>query len=477
MYVTVRTQAFSVGYRLGAPGVLLHSQDRMLPRPRAGMVVATALTMLVALLVGAFASAVAAEKAVWGPITLPDGSPAFDLYDALGVDTLQYVVSWAAVAPTQPGAAADPADGAYRWPADVELAAAEASRRGIGLSLLVTNTPGWANGGRAPVWRPDRAQDLGDFLTAAARRYPAVRRWMIWGEPNRGDRFQPNARNSQVGPRAYATLLDAAYASLKRASRRNIVIGANTWTNGTVKPADFLRWMRMGNGRRPRLDWLGHNPFPFRFPNLAKRPLGGGYRDISDIDTISRDARRIYGRRIPLWLSEYTIQSDRGSAVFATYVSRAMQARYLTAGYRVADQLGPDVAGLGWFALLDEPPAPQSANVGLMTYALEPKPAFAAMRRAPSERLRPAVMAPPTVSRARLRGASGLAVAITPKAAGSVVVELRRGGVVRARTRLAGRAGTRATAHLRAAAATAGRYVVGVRAPRAATVRRGVRVR
>jgi hypothetical protein len=447
----------------------------MLLRPRARTVLAAlVLTLLIA---SAPAPAAAAEKAFWGPAILPDGTSAFGLYDELGIDTLQFTVRWADVAPTRPAVATDPADPAYRWPAGVDAAALGAPRHGIRLSLLVTGAPPWANGDRAPNWRPDRAQDLGDFLAAAGRRYPAVRRWMIWGEPNRADRFQPNAPGSATGPRAYASLLDAAYAALKRASRQNIVIGANTWTGGTVKPADFLRLMRLPDGRPPRLDWLGHNPFPFRFPKLAQKPLPGGYRDISDIDTISRDARRIYGRRVALWLSEYTIQSEHGSPVFATYVSRAMQARYLTAGFHVADALGSAVAGLGWLGLLDEPPAPDSANSGLLTYALQPKPAFAAMVRAPSERLRPAVTSPAAMSLASLRGRAGLPVTITPRASGAVVVELRRGSSVRARARIAGRAGRRATAHLRSVVTAPGRYVVEVRAARAATVRRGLRVR
>ena len=449
----------------------------MVLHSRAGTVVATALVWLVALLAGAIAPAPAADKALWGPATLPDGSSAFDLYAELGVDTVQFTLSWPAVAAARPAAAADPTDPAYRWPAEIDVAAAEALRRGIGLSLLVTGAPPWANGGRAPIWRPDRAQDLGDFLAAAARHYPAVRRWMIWGEPNRDDRFAPNAPNSAVGPRAYARLLDAAYGALKRADRRNIVIGANTWTGGTVKPADFLRLMRLPSGRPPRLDWLGHNPFPFRFPNLAAKPLAGGFRDISDVDTISRDARRTYGRPIPLWLSEYTIQSDRGSEVFATFVSRSTQARYLTAGYRIADELGPAVAGLGWMALLDEPPADASANWGLLTYALQRKPAFAAMRRAPSERLRPTVTAPAAISRSSLRSPTGLKVTVTPRTSGTVVVELRRGSTVRDGLRVTGRAGRRVTATLRSSLATRGAHVVSVRAARAATVRRSVRVR
>jgi hypothetical protein len=448
----------------------------MLPRSRPRTAVATTLACLAALLAGATASAPAAEKALWGPPTLPDGTSAFGLYDELGIDTLQLTMSWASVAAARPAAPGDPADPAYSWPADVDLAAGEAARHGIRLSLLVTGTPAWANGGRAPIWRPDRAQDFADFLTAATRRYPAVRRWMVWGEPNRADRFQPNALNRPTGPRAYATLLDAAYGALKRASRHNIVIGANTWTGGTVKPAAFLRWMRLPGGRPPRLDWLGHNPFPFRFPTLAEPPLAGGYRDMSDVDTISRDARRVYHRTVPLWLSEYTIQSDHASQVFPTYVTQPAQAHWLTAAYRIADDLGPAVAGLGWLTLLDEPAAPDSANFGLMTYDMVRKPAFAAMLRAPAERLRPAVTAPAGVSRAALR-ASGLVVAVTPEAAGAVVVDLRRGAVVLARARLAGVAGRRTTARLRSAAATPGRYVLQVRAARAATVRRTVRVR
>jgi len=441
------------------------------------MVVASLLASLVALLAAFSAPAPAAEKALWGPTALPDGSSPFGLYQQLGIDTLQLPMRWADVAATRPAAPADPADAAYRWPAEIDVAAIEAARRGIRLSLLVARTPPWANGKRSELWRPDRAQDFADFLTAAARRYPSVRRWMIWGEPARHDRFQPNARNSPIGPRAYAVLLDAAYAGLKRASRHNIVIGANTWTSGSVKPANFLRLMRLPSGRPPRLDWLGHNPFPFRFPKLSEKPLAGGYRDISDVDTISQEVRRIYHRTVPLWLSEYTIQSNRASAVFATYATRAGQARHLTAGYRIADDLGPAVAGLGWLALLDEAPAPQSANFGLMTYGLARKPAFAAMLRAPAERLRPAVTAAAVVPRARLRGPSGLAVTVTPRAAGPVVVQLRRGGAVRAQTRLSGRAGRRSTAHLRGATVTPGRYVVHVRAARAATVRRAVRVR
>ncbi|MCA1587133.1 MAG: hypothetical protein LC744_00145 [Chloroflexi bacterium] len=417
----------------------------------------------------------AAEKALWGPAALPDGSSAFSLYDELAIDTLQMSMSWSDIAPTRPVDPTDPADPAYRWPGEVTAAAAEAPVHAIGLSLLVANSPPWANGNRAPAYAPADPQDYADFLTAASRRYPAVRGWMIWGEPNRADRFQPNRENDPAGPRAYAPLLDAAYAALKARNPSNKVIGANMWTSGTVKPPDFLRWMRLPSGRPPRLDWFGHNPFPYRRPKLAEGPLPGGFRDISDTDTLSSEVRGAYGRQVPLWLSEYTIQSDHGSIVFATYVSRAVQARYLSAGYAIADQLGSAVAGVGWLGLLDEPPAPDSANWGLLTYALQRKPAFAAMVRAPSERRRPAVRTARRTSRASLR-ARGLAVRIVQRRSGRVTIELREGRRLKARVRLRGVAGRARTIRLRAAVAR-GQHTVKVQAPGAPTVRRQVYVR
>jgi len=358
----------------------------MLLPSRAGRVLATITLTLLAALV-AVASAIAAEKAIWGPTTLPNGSSAFELYSELGVDSLQLSVSWANVAPTRPAAPTDRADPAYRWPPEIAAAAAEAAKHRVRLALLVSGTPPWANGGRSSIWAPDDAQDYANFLTAAARRYPNVRRWMIWGEPNKAERFQPNKVDDPVGPRAYARLLDAAYAALKGANPRNNVIGGMTWTGDTVKPPDFVRWMRLPNGRPPRLDWFGHNPFPFRFPDLRNPPFAGGFRDISDLDTLGREIDESYGRSrgnpVPLWLSEYTIQSERGSDVFATYVSAHDQARYLTAGFRLADDLGersPDSAGCRCWTSHWHPAAPTGACSPTHSDARKPSGPCTALR-------------------------------------------------------------------------------------------------
>lgn len=327
------------------------------------------------------AGAGAAEKAIWGPLTLPNGQDAFPLYKQLGVKTFQIQLDWSQVAPTRPKRPTSFRDPAYVWPANISQAIRAARARRIKVAILVNRTPGWANGGREPIWAPRRSKDFGRFVRAASRRYPSVRRWMIWGEPNRSDRFQPNKRGKPTSARVYARLLDAAYSGLKRASKRNVVIGGMTWTGGDVHPKQFLRWLKLPNGRRPRLDWYGHNPFPFRYPNLKEEPLSGGWRDISDVDTFSREVARAFPGRPRLWLSEFTVQSDQRSSIFDLYVNQDEQARWLSAAYRIARRVHR-VAGLGWLSLLDQAPAPLSSHWGLMTADGTPKPALEAYRRA-----------------------------------------------------------------------------------------------
>jgi hypothetical protein len=322
-------------------------------------------------------------KLIWGPVLLPNGASAFPIYHRLGVNVFQIDLSWSAVAPTRPADAQNPKDPAYQWPAEVDTAIRQARAYDIKVCLLVQTTPAWANGDKASNWAPDNPNDYANFLIAAARRYPSVRLWMIWGEPNRDGNFLPMPVNSRVGPRRYALLLNAAYRGLKHDSRANIVIGGDTWSFGTVEPADFVRWMRLPDGKPPPLDYYGHNPFSIRFPNLSEKPYFPGGRDINDIDTLETQLQSIYHRQVPLWLSEFTISSNHPNRAFTFAVSRSAQAKWLTAAFRLANSVDY-VAGMGWFNLLDESPAiPDGLTTGLMTSALAPKPAFYAFQHAP----------------------------------------------------------------------------------------------
>jgi len=341
----------------------------------------------------------------------------------------------------------------------------------------VSRSPEWSNGGRSEIWRP-RPQAFADFLAAAARRYPTVRRWMIWGEPNRIAVFRPSG--TSAGPKAYAELLDASYGALKQVSARNIVIGGMTFTGSggaDMPPRQWLSRMRLPNGRPPRLDWYGHNPFSTRFPDLSDGPIPGGFRDISDIDLLSREVARVYPRRKPkLWLSEYTIQSDHGSTDFNVFVSKKGQAQWLTAAFRAANSL-PSVAGLGWFTLQDAPESELSTNYGLMKADGTVKPSFSAFRRAPSRAFRPEVRVGRSVPLGRA-AKRGIAVRVKARSSGRVTAVLQRGGRRVARRSAKGAASAAGLVlTLRPRRLARGAYILKVDAPRGERVVRRLRVR
>jgi hypothetical protein len=332
----------------------------------------------------------AALKSIWGPLTLPNGKSAGPTYRALGVDNLQTGLLWNATAGSRPAKPRDPADPAYTWDPAIDEAIALGKRYGFDVALMVKNTPEWANGGKDARWAPSRPKDFRDFVYAASRRYPGVRRWMIWGEPSRAANFQPIKPNRPQAPRRYAKLLDAAYAGLKAASRRNIVIGGMTFTAGDVVPRDWVRWMRLPNGKPPRLDMFGHNPFSVRIPDFKQKPYADGNYDFSDLDTLYAQVWRTYRKAYPrfrkrgpsIWISEWTIQADHGSNDFNFFVSYDGQGEWIRAAFKQANA-HPYIADVGWLGLLDEPAAPYNRTTGLLTYALKKKPSWIAYKRAP----------------------------------------------------------------------------------------------
>jgi hypothetical protein len=354
------------------------------------------LLLLFACLLAVTAAAPASADArgflnsIWGPIKFtqgsagcdgPDRCSAFPVYRRLGAEVFQYQMSWNQIAPSRPAHPRNPRDPAYRWPNEFEFAVRAARRSGIRVMFLIKGTPSWANGGRSANWAP-KPRAFAAFATAAARKYRRVRHWEIWGEPTRANNFLPQKRK---GARRYARMLRAAYVALNKVNRRNVVIGGMTFHGGYTRTPKWIRYMRLPSGKPPPMDWYGHNPFERRFPNIRKRPIGS-FRGLSDIDTLWREIRRHWrgARKRPrkLWLSEWTVQTDHSSYVFDFYVSRREQARWLKAAFRLARRQRY-VKGMGWYQLLDYPPAPSNPTWGLMTYSGQRKPAFRTYRRLP----------------------------------------------------------------------------------------------
>lgn len=356
-------------------------------------------------------SAVAApsqKKAIWGPARV-DGVSQFPIYHDLGVGIYQAVIGWREIAASRPVHPLDPNDPAYRWNPDVDFAVQEAKRYGIKITLRIARTPGWANGGDEFNAPPNDVQDFAKFAVAVARRYPSVRLFMVWEETIRAAVYRQHPTGSpnyyvkpgqgvenklphftaaqRADDRTYAQMLDATYGRLKKENSRNLIIGGNTTTSGDVDPFNWVRYMRLANGKPPRMDMFGHNPFGTRKPDLKQDQILVGTADMSDLDVfvpwIDRWLHRgNRNRRLPLFISEYTAPTDVPSFEFPYHVSRATQAQWLTAGLRIARSWSR-IYTFGWYLLQDAPPRAdgQETRDGLIDAQGVRKPAYYAYKR------------------------------------------------------------------------------------------------
>jgi hypothetical protein len=341
---------------------------------------------IAALLIGAVPTASAApsqKKAIWGPV-FHNGVSQFPIYADLGVGIFQDWLFWDQIAPTRPANPTDPNDPAYHWPSDIDFAINEGARYGIQVSLMLLHAPGWANGNNAPDWSPSNPADFANFATAASRRYPGVRLWMIEGEPNITGHFRPLDRKTT--PIRYAEVLDAAYGALKAVNPGNLVIGGNTITKGQIRPLDFIRRMRLPNGLPPRMDMYGHNPFSPRKPDLKKNPVKPGTADTSDLDTLTGwlDRYLHHGRidrKLKIFISEWTIPTNHNGYLFGFHAGRKTAADYLSRALRITRRM-KRVYTLGWFYLYDEAPNATNNEMdwGLLTSAGQKKPAYFAFK-------------------------------------------------------------------------------------------------
>jgi hypothetical protein len=355
------------------------------------------LIALVLVLAAALAAAAPADarhrqtrkKAIWGPVRI-DGRSQFPLYRDLGVGIFQIFLRWNHVATARPVQPDNPADPAYRWPAEIDDAVAQARRNRMRVSVLIMGTPRWANGDRSFRWVPHDPRDFAAFATAAARRYPGVGLWQIWGEPTRRANFRPldNVRpgltlteEEREGPRNYALLLDHAYVALKRVRRSNLVIGGSTYTLGDVSTFQWVRYMRLPDGRRPRMDLYAHNPFSLRRPYMRNPPSPRYSVDFSDLGRLAawldRWIRRPDGKPLPLFLSEFTLPTAPDTR-FNFHVTRAVQADWVAAAIGIARGWSR-IYTFGYETFRDDPAA--GHNSGLLDGRGRKKPAYFAFRR------------------------------------------------------------------------------------------------
>jgi len=295
-----------------------------------------------------------------------------DFVQGLGVTTVRFGIHWDQVAPTKPTRALASNDPAYRW-SGVDAILKGLHARGIEPLVTLYGTAPWANGRRPPNVAPANPATFADFAYAAARRYPFVRKWTIWNEPNQRRSL------AATSPSLYVTrLLNPAYASIHRANALALVAGGVTAPRGNSGGFGPLAWVRGMAAAHAKLDAYAHNPYPTH-PSI-ETPLNGacGYCDVISMANIGRlitEVHRDFGAK-PIWLTEYGYQTNPPDRILG--VPPFLQALYESEASLRAYQL-PGVTMLVHFLLRDE------ANVGafqsgLLTAAGKAKPAYDAFR-------------------------------------------------------------------------------------------------
>jgi hypothetical protein len=338
------------------------------------------------------------KKSIWGDVTF-QGKSEFPIYRDLGVGIFQMATNWANIAPTRPLDPTNPNDPAYQWPAEVDTAIAEGKKYGIKVMMSLTQSPPWANGQRNPTWAPNDPQDFADFVTAASRRWPAIGHWLIWGEPCRGDNFHPqigekagtfgqplNAAQKQ-GPHTYARILDAAYGAIKGVQKSDLVVGGNCFTGTTstlrtdISPLNWMRNLRLPNGKPPRMDLYGHNAISARRPDLKRSQVAPGSADFSDLDLFQTWLDRYIKKGMRIFLSEWVMPTDHFGQEVNYYVNRKTAAQWTAAALKITRRT-KRIYSFGWLRLRDSPPnaSGDEATYGLLEYGGKRKPAYAAFR-------------------------------------------------------------------------------------------------
>ena len=285
------------------------------------------------------------------------------------------------------------------------------------ISLELTKSPDWATGMTNQLqYAPLDPNDFANFATAAARKYPSVHLWMIWGEPNRQKNFCPLNRppfrvycaitsvankmaagqaywsaTSLTGiqaffPQTYAKLVDAAYGALHASTlpgnAQNKVIAGDTEPAGDIMPGMWIKYMKLVDPKTglytipPRMDMYGHNPFPMsgRSPSFKSTPSIHNLLDFSDLtrvrDLVNAQLAQPLGKSsIPLFLGEFCIPTGTDDGEFGYWVPNSKSdPRYVarTDGQDVQDlwitsalaavKTASWISSIGWIHLVDNDP-------------------------------------------------------------------------------------------------------------------------
>lgn len=286
----------------------------------------------------------------------------YDYAVAANVRWMRLRVSWFDVEPfnTTPGA--------YQW-ANLDQSIAAAKAADINLVVTLEGNPAWAAATpQGPVYSLTEFQQ---FVGAVAARYPSVKYWEIYNEPDNIYNFGKASPSDTKGGAVYATHLMAGYAAVKAANpNAQVVMGglAMDWFEGGSFDPNFLDDM-LTACTGTCFD-IGN----FHYYPLYRATWESYGRDIIGKATAFRQMLAAKGFTRPLmatetsWVYSTRPPSDWGGAdVQARYVPKTM-----------VRGMAANLLTLSWYAMIDADPDQPGLLGG---YPLQPRLGYTALMR------------------------------------------------------------------------------------------------
>lgn len=334
----------------------------------------------------------------------PSASSNLAAASAAHASVIHALVDWATVAPTRPAHPLDGNDPAYHL-SDIDALVRTAQRYDLQVLLTISWTPPWANGGKSDNYPPTNLEDLTRFAHMLAARYNGSRPgagvvtlFSVWNEPNLGEYLAPQYEGDKiVSPVEYVKLFMAAYKGIEAGDPNAVVAAGETSNRGrekptpgsdSVAPATFAELVAKADPKLPFVAWATHpDPTEFKlgptqrvvFPNVA----------FSTMTEFGKSLQRWFGRRVPIWITEYGEMTRPQSIAGVSYSRQASDAR---AALELA-RADPYVQMFVWFVFRDS--TAQTWFSGIEQASGKKKPAYAAFASTAADIVGQSQLVPP----------------------------------------------------------------------------------
>lgn len=240
--------------------------------------------------------------------------------------------------------------------------------RGLQPMVMVWLTPSWVTGSTDDRVPPTGAVQLAQwqtFLKDAAGRFPQVRDWEIWNEPNHND-FMRGA-----DPTVYADVLAAGYRGIKAGNPSARVVFAGTQFVDVPWIEKALR-----AGAAGMYDVMGVHPY-MAVGNLAPTASDDGSIWRMRHVPVLRKAMLAAGDDKPIWFTEFGWRAGSiGKANWQLGVDQNTQAKYLAATLSMVRSEWPYVTRVYWYRELADNNTANASGYGLVLPNGSVKPAL-----------------------------------------------------------------------------------------------------